>query len=168
MYEQGEDVFYYLALYNETYPMPSMPEEAGDGILRGLYRLAEGPNGQKMHRANLFGSGPMVQQALRAQQLLAEDHDVSADVWSATSYQQLRVDALAAERWNRLHPGEERREAVLAKNPAPLGGPLLAGGGSLEGGAAPSAPRGPPPLRPPRARPVRPPAPRGGRRPSAS
>jgi pyruvate dehydrogenase E1 component len=68
----------------------------------------------------------MVQQALRAQQMLGEDHDVSADVWSATSYQQLRADALAAERWNRLHPGEDRREPFLSKALAGAEGPVVA------------------------------------------
>src|SRR5436309_3891625 len=122
----GEDIFYYLALYNETYPMPPMPEDVDEGIIRGLYRVKEGPNGQKMHRAQVFGSGPMVPQALRAQQMLADEHDVSADVWSATSYQQLRADALASERWNRLHPGEERREPFVSTTLAGVEGPVVA------------------------------------------
>src|SRR5438093_9840653 len=78
MYEQGEAVFYYLALYNENYPQPPMPEGCEEGIVRGLYRFQEGPDGDKRHRAQVFGSGPMVQQALRAQQILADEHDVSA------------------------------------------------------------------------------------------
>jgi len=122
----GEDVFYYLALYNETYAMPPMPEDVEEGVIRGLYRVKEGPNGQKMHRAQVFGSGPMVQQALRAQQMLADEHDVSADVWSATSYQQLRADALASERWNRLHPGEDRREPFVSTTLAGIEGPVVA------------------------------------------
>jgi pyruvate dehydrogenase E1 component len=129
---EGEDVFYYLALYNETYPMPAMPEGVEEGVVRGLYRLAEGPNGQKMHRAHVFGSGPMVQQALRAQQMLAEEHDVSADVWSATSYQQLRADALDSERWNRLHPEEPRREPFVAKTLAGIEGPVVAVSDSMK------------------------------------
>src|SRR5881398_1051878 len=121
----GEDIFYYLALYNETYAMPPMPEDVDEGIIRGLYRVKEGPNGQKMHRAQVFGSGPMVPQALRAQQMLADEHDVSADVWSATSYQQLRADALASERWNRLHPGEDRREPFVSTTLAGVEGPVV-------------------------------------------
>jgi pyruvate dehydrogenase E1 component len=127
MYGQGgEDVFYYLALYNENYAQPAMPEGAAEGIVRGLYRFKEGPNGQKLHRAHILGAGPMVQQALRAQQLLAEEHDVSADVWSATSFQQLRVDAVQAERWNRLHPGDERREAYVTRALADADGAVVA------------------------------------------
>jgi pyruvate dehydrogenase E1 component len=124
--EKGEDVFYYLTLYNENYEQPHMPEGVRDGIVRGLYRFAEGPNGKKMHRAQILASGPMVQQALRAQQILAEEHDVSADVWSATSFQQLRFDAVEAERWNRLHPGEERREPFVSRTLASADGPVVA------------------------------------------
>jgi pyruvate dehydrogenase E1 component len=123
---KGEDVFYYLALYNENYQQPPMPEGVEDGIVRGLYRFAEGPNGEKMHKAHILASGPMVQQALRAQQLLGEEHDVSADVWSATSFQQLRVDAVEAERWNRLHPGKERREPFVERVLGQADGPVVA------------------------------------------
>jgi pyruvate dehydrogenase E1 component len=124
--EAGEDVFYYLALYNENYPQPPMPEGVEEGIVNGLYLFKQGPDGEKMHRAQILGSGPMVQQALRAQQLLADEHDVSADVWSATSYQQLRADAVEAERWNRLHPGQERREAYVARLLGSAEGPVVA------------------------------------------
>jgi len=124
--EKGEDILYYLALYNENYEQPPMPEGVKEGIVRGLYRFKEGPNGQKMHKAQILAAGPMVQQALRAQQLLAEDHEVSADVWSATSFQQLRVDAVEAERWNRLHPGEERREAYVSRALATAEGAVVA------------------------------------------
>ncbi|MGH2766285.1 MAG: pyruvate dehydrogenase (acetyl-transferring), homodimeric type, partial [Actinomycetota bacterium] len=78
MYEDGEDLIYYLAVYNEPYPQPAMPEGVEEGILRGLYRFKEASNDVR-HRAQLFGSGPMIQTALRAQELLAE-HDVAADV----------------------------------------------------------------------------------------
>jgi pyruvate dehydrogenase E1 component len=123
---KGEDVFYYLALYNENYEQPPMPEGVEEGIVRGLYRFKEGANGKRMHRAQIVAAGPMVQQALRAQQLLADEHDVSADVWSATSFQQLRVDAVEAERWNRLHPGEERREPFLTRALGQAEGPVVA------------------------------------------
>jgi len=121
-----------MALYNETYAMPPMPEGVEEGIVRGLYRVKEGENGKKMHRAQVFGSGPMVQQALRAQRMMAEEHDVSADVWSATSYQQLRADALASERWNRLHPGEDRQESFVAETLAGLEGPVVAVSDSMK------------------------------------
>jgi pyruvate dehydrogenase E1 component len=125
MYDRSEDVLVYLALYNENYEQPGQPKGSDQGIVRGLYRFREGPDHDQRHRAQLFGSGPLVVQALRAQELLAE-YDVSADVWSATSYQQLRVDALECERWNRLHPGEPRREPFVTEALAGAEGPVVA------------------------------------------
>ena len=103
-----EDVFYYLTLYNENYVQPAMPADIGDGITRGLYRFAGAPDGRS-HRATILFSGTAQGAAREAQQLLAEHHDVGAELWSATSYKALREDALAAERWNRLHPTETPR-----------------------------------------------------------
>jgi pyruvate dehydrogenase E1 component len=105
---EPEDVFYYLTLYNENSTMPPMPEGSAEGIIRGLYRFAAAPKKLK-HRAQLLASGTAMLAALEAQQLLADEFDVAADVWSATSYKLLREDALEAERWNRLHPGESPR-----------------------------------------------------------
>jgi len=102
MFERGEDIFYYLTLYNENYAMPPMPEGAEDGILRGLYLFQRAPE-DRPHRLQLFASGTAMQAAVEAQAMLAE-HDVAADIWGVTSYLALRNDALAAERWNRLHP----------------------------------------------------------------
>jgi pyruvate dehydrogenase E1 component len=108
-----DDVFYYITLYNENYPMPPMPDGVEEGILRGLYSLRPaGHKGKAKLRAHLFGSGPILPQVLRAQEILAE-YDVSADVWSATSYKELRRDALETEHWNLLHPGEQPRESYL-------------------------------------------------------
>jgi pyruvate dehydrogenase E1 component len=119
MYEVGEDVFYYVTLYNEEYPMPPMPEGAAEGILRGLYKFRPSPVPAKGTKVHLFGSGPILREALRAQELLAKKFGVAADVWSATSYKELRRDALDAERWNLLHPTAEPNvsylERVLAK-----------------------------------------------------
>ena len=112
MYAEGEDIFYYLTLYNENYPMPPMPEGAEPGILKGLYKFKAGPE-KAAHKAQIFGSGPILRQALRAQQILAEKFDVSADVWSATSYKLLRNDALQARRWNMLHPTEPPKRSYL-------------------------------------------------------
>ena len=106
--ENAEDVFYYLTLYNENYSMPPMPTGVEDGIVRGLYRYAEAPE-QKKNRTQLLASGSAMLAALEAQQLLADEFDVAADVWSATSYKLLREDALEVERWNRLHPEEPAR-----------------------------------------------------------
>jgi pyruvate dehydrogenase E1 component len=125
MYDEGEDVFYYLTLYNENYPQPAKPEGVDEGIIKGLYRFKEGANGDVRHRAQLLASGPMVTHTLRAQELLAE-YDVSASVWSATSYKQLRTDALECERWNRLHPDEPRREPFVVEALGQQEGPVVA------------------------------------------
>jgi pyruvate dehydrogenase E1 component len=103
MYQQEEDVFYYITLYNENIPHPPMPDGVEEGINKGLYLFR--PAGEKLkHHVQLFGSGSIMQCVLKAQALLAEKFQVSSDVWSATSYQQLRNEALSADRWNRLHP----------------------------------------------------------------
>ena len=112
MFRDGENVFYYITLYNENYPMPPMPAGVEAGILQGLYRFKAGPGGRK-HQAHLFGSGSILRSALRAQEILAERYDVSADVWSATNYKQLRSEALQAARWNRLHPTAPPRKSYL-------------------------------------------------------
>jgi pyruvate dehydrogenase E1 component len=129
---KGEDVFYYLTLYNENYPQPAMPEGAEEGILKGLYRFKEGPNEGKRHQAQILGSGAILMQALRAQEVLAQDWDVSAAVWSATSYQQLRSEALDVERWNRLHPGEPKREPFVSRTLGPHEGPVIAVSDSMK------------------------------------
>jgi pyruvate dehydrogenase E1 component len=108
MYVAGEDVFYYLTLYNENYPMPPMPEGAEEGILRGIYLFKKGDESMR-RRVTLLGSGPILLQVLRAQEILQEKYGVAADVYSVTSYQQLRNDALETERWNRLHPADRPR-----------------------------------------------------------
>jgi len=108
MLAEGEDIFYYLTLYNENYPMPPMPPGVEDGIVRGIYLFKRGDEGRR-RRVTLLGSGSILQQVLRAQDVLQERYDVAADVYSVTSYQQLRNDALAAERHNRLHPESEPR-----------------------------------------------------------
>src|SRR5262249_46754276 len=114
MYEAGEDIFYYVTLYNENYAQRPMPEGAEEGVLRGLYKLQASPL-KKGPRAHLFGSGPILLQALRAQQMLAERFGVAADVWSATSYRELRRDALDCERWNLLHPTAEPRKSYVQR-----------------------------------------------------
>jgi pyruvate dehydrogenase E1 component len=96
-------VFYYLTLYNDNYSMPPMPLGAEQGIINGLYKFKHGESKLK-HKAHIFGSGPIVKEALRAQEILADKFDVSADVWSATSYKRLRNEAMNAKRWNMLHP----------------------------------------------------------------
>jgi pyruvate dehydrogenase E1 component len=112
MFAEGEDIFYYLALYNENYAMPAMPEGAAEGIVKGLYKLKPGPEKLGL-RAHLLGSGPILRSALGAQEVLAEQFGVSADVWSATSYKLLRGEAVRARRWNLLHPEAPPRRSHL-------------------------------------------------------
>jgi pyruvate dehydrogenase E1 component len=118
MYAEGEDIFFYLSLYNENYVMPPMPAGVEDGILKGLYKFRSGAEGKK-HKAHIFGSGPIINSALKAQEILADRYGVSADVWSATSYKLLRTDALRCKRWNMLHPTAAPKksyvETLLAK-----------------------------------------------------
>jgi pyruvate dehydrogenase E1 component len=124
MYAEQESVFYYITAYNEQYEMPAMPKGAREGILRGLYKFRAADKPGKKSRIHLFGSGPILRQALRAQELLRERFDVAADVWSATSYTELYRDALACERWNRMHPASAPRtpyiSRVLADEPWPI------------------------------------------------
>jgi pyruvate dehydrogenase E1 component len=115
MYEKGEPVFYYLTLYNEEYEMPPMPQGVAEGILRGLYKLRPAAVRGRGTKVHLLGSGPLVREALRAQELLAEKYGVAADVWSVTSYKTLRQDALDTERWNLLHPAEKPRRNYLER-----------------------------------------------------
>jgi pyruvate dehydrogenase E1 component len=112
MYAEGENLFYYLTLYNENMLMPAMPEGVEQGILKGLYKFRAGASGKK-HKAHILGSGPIIRSALAAQEILAEKYNVSADVWSATNYKQLRTDAQAASRWNMLHPAEAPKKSYV-------------------------------------------------------
>ena len=124
MYEQGEELFYYLTLYNEKYTMPPMPEGVKEGILKGLYKFKVAPEKGK-HRAQIFGSGPITNEALRAQKILVE-YGVAADVWSATNYKLLRNDAVQARRWNMLHPTEPPKKSYLENLLEKEQGPFIA------------------------------------------
>jgi len=107
MYRDGESIFYYITVMNETYEMLGMPEGAREGILKGMYRLRASSRKKKAKgRAQLLGSGAILNEVLKAQEILDQKYDVAADVWSVTSYQELYRDGHAAERWNRLHPGK--------------------------------------------------------------
>ena len=120
MYTKREDIFYYITLYNENYPMPPMPEGVEEGILKGIYRLKAAPEpGDNREgdrpRVHLLGCGSLMREALRAQEILAERYGVAADLWSATSYKELRRDALEADRWNLLHPDQEPRKPYIVQ-----------------------------------------------------
>jgi pyruvate dehydrogenase E1 component len=113
-HDEADDVFYYITLYNDNYPMLAMPAGAGPGILKGMYKLRPSPippSGEA--RAHLLGSGPVLPLALRAQEILTKQFGIAADVWSVTSYKELRRDALDTERWNFLHPTAKLRRSYL-------------------------------------------------------
>jgi len=124
MYQEAEDRFYYITLYNEDYVMPQMPAGVEEGILRGIYKLRPAANGNAA--VQLFGSGPILNETLRAQQILVEKYGVGADVWSVTSYNELRRDALAIERWNRLHPAEPQKQPHILQALQGAQGPIIA------------------------------------------
>jgi pyruvate dehydrogenase E1 component len=126
MYVDGESIFYYLTVTNEPLPMPEMPSgnHVRDGILKGLYRFKEARNQDAPLRAQLFGSGTIMFEVLKAQQMLDEKYGVGADVWSVTSYKNLYRDANDRDRWNMLHPGQTPRlpyvTEVLKSAPGPF------------------------------------------------
>jgi pyruvate dehydrogenase E1 component len=128
MYVNGESVFYYLTVTNEPLPMPEMPkgENIRDGVLKGLYRFqASGKTDAKLH-AQLLGSGTIMFEVLKAQQILEEKYGVAADVWSVTSYKQLYRDANDCERWNMLHPTDPAKLPYVTQTLQGASGPFIA------------------------------------------
>jgi pyruvate dehydrogenase E1 component len=126
MYKDGENVFYYITVMNEQYAMPSMPGDVRDGILKGMYRFRKAANPKAKLRAQLFGSGAILNEALRAQEILETKYGVAADVWSVTSYKELYVDGNECERWNRLHPGDKQRVPYVTRTLGDAPGVLVA------------------------------------------
>jgi pyruvate dehydrogenase E1 component len=128
MYIDGESIFYYLTVTNEPLPMPEMPsgKDVHDGILKGLYRFKETQKKDAKLRAQLFGSGTIMFEVLKAQQILEEKYGVGADVWSVTSYKNLYRDANDAERWNMLHPGQTPRVPYVTRVLKDAPGPFIA------------------------------------------
>jgi pyruvate dehydrogenase E1 component len=125
MYRDGESLFYYITVMNEPYVMPPMPAGARDGILRGMYRFRSSEKKAKL-RAQLFGSGAILREAIKAQEILEETFGVAADVWSVTSYKSLYHDGVEAERWNMLHPGDKPRVPYVSECLADAPGVLVA------------------------------------------
>jgi len=128
MHANGEDVFYYVTLYNENYVQPPRPEGVDGGILRGIYPLAPPPKLDKNARqVRLVGSGAILQQVVAARDLLAERFGIAAELFSAPSFQLLRRDALDADRWNRLHPDARRPRIPYVSEVLPADGrPIVA------------------------------------------
>jgi pyruvate dehydrogenase E1 component len=114
MYKDREDIFYYITVGNENYHQESMPKGSNDGILKGLYKLAASKATKKdTPKAHLFGSGSIMEEVKRARDILEKKYKISVDIWSATSYKELRRDALAVERWNMLNPGKKAKKSYL-------------------------------------------------------
>ena len=126
MLSEQEDVFYYVTLMNENYTHPAMPDGAAEGILRGMYPLREAPKRTKKPVVQLLGSGTILHEVLAAADLLEQDFGVLADVWSVTSFSELRRDGIEAERWNMLHPDEKPRAPYVATSLAARRGPVIA------------------------------------------
>jgi pyruvate dehydrogenase E1 component len=127
MYGEQENVFYYITANNQNYEHPALPDDEGvkEGILRGMYPLRKS-GGRKKARVQLLGSGTILLEVLAAAELLSADHGVDADVWSVTSFSELRKDGISVDRWNRLHPGEEPRTSYVAARLERTRGPVVA------------------------------------------
>jgi pyruvate dehydrogenase E1 component len=115
MYEEQEKVFYYLTVMNENYSMPPMPEGAKEGILKGMYKFKASSKKTLKLKAHLFGSGTILNEVIKAREILEEDFKVSADVWSITSYKELRKDGQDTERWNMLNPTKEPKLSYIGE-----------------------------------------------------
>ena len=126
MYKDGENIFYYITVMNEPYAMPAMPGDVKEGILKGMYRFRAAASPNSKLRAQLFGSGAILNEAVRAQEILQEKYGVAADVWSITSYKSLYHDGIETERWNRLHPFEKPRVPYLTATLGDAPGVLVA------------------------------------------
>ena len=116
MYEKQENIFYYLSVGNENYAMPAMPDGVKDGILKGMYRFQSSDMKTPKLRAHLFGSGAIMNQVIEAQKILEEKYKVASDIWSITSYNELRREALDVERTNVLNPLEKPKISYITQN----------------------------------------------------
>jgi pyruvate dehydrogenase E1 component len=126
MYRKGESIFYYITVMNEPYAMPPMPGGSREGILKGMYRYRPAADSKSKLRAQLFGSGSILREVLKAQEILAEKYHVAADVWSVTSYKALYSDGIETERWNLLHPSDKPRVPYVTQCLADAPGVLVA------------------------------------------
>ena len=127
MYVRSDDVFFYITVMNENYPHPAMPEGAEEGIIKGMYRLqSTGKAREKKKRVQLLGSGTILREVIEAAALLEQDFGVSADIWSATSFNELGRDGHEAARWNLLHPTETPRKAYVTQCLEDAAGPVVA------------------------------------------
>ncbi|OOY99210.1 pyruvate dehydrogenase (acetyl-transferring), homodimeric type [Solemya velum gill symbiont] len=124
MYVDKDRVFYYVAVMNENYAQPAMPEGSEEGILKGMYRFSEG--GKAKQRVQLLGSGTILREVIAAAELLQNDFGIAADVWSVTSFNELRRDGIDTERWNMLHPDEAPKRSYVGEQLSGTEGPVIA------------------------------------------
>jgi pyruvate dehydrogenase E1 component len=125
LYQEDETAIYYITVHNEDYDMPAMPEGVEEGIIQGIYKYASNEVPGAKARVQLFGSGAILRYALDAQKILAEKYGVASDVWSVTSYTQLRRDAQTCERWNMLHPDQTPRKSYIETVLDGVKGPII-------------------------------------------
>jgi pyruvate dehydrogenase E1 component len=132
MFAEQEDVYYYVTLMNENYAHPALPKDAEEGILRGMYRIREGRGargegrGKNLPQVQLLGAGTILREVLAAAEMLEQDWKVSADVWSVTSFTELRRDGMGVERWNRLHPDAKQKQSWVEQCLDKTTGPVIA------------------------------------------
>ncbi len=126
MYQEQESVFYYLTVMNENYAHPAMPKGAEEGIIKGMYLLSEGKAKAKAPKVQLLGSGTILREVIAAGELLEKDFGVAADVWSVTSFNELRREGLDTERWNMLHPEAKVRVSYVEQCLGKRNGPVIA------------------------------------------
>jgi pyruvate dehydrogenase E1 component len=126
MYQDQQDIFYYITVMNENYAHPAMPAGAEEGILKGMYLLSEGQGDKKSPRVQLLGSGTILREVMAAADLLKADFGVVADVWSCTSFNELRREGLETERWNTLHPEKPQRKSFVERSLEGRQGPAIA------------------------------------------
>jgi pyruvate dehydrogenase E1 component len=125
MYQEQEDLYYYITVMNENYPHPGMPEGAEEGIIKGMYLFREGDQGEGP-RAQLMGSGTILREVIAAADLLKSDWGVNADIWSCPSFNELRRDGIETDRWNMLHPTKPPRKSHVGKCLEGRAGPVIA------------------------------------------
>jgi pyruvate dehydrogenase E1 component len=125
LYQEGETAIYYITVHNEDYEMPAMPAGVEDGIIKGIYKFRSEEAPKTRGRVQLFGSGAILRHVLEASRILAETYQISSDVWSVTSYTQLRRDAQSVERWNMLHPDQPARKSYIQSVLEGVKGPII-------------------------------------------
>jgi pyruvate dehydrogenase E1 component len=125
LYQDLETAIYYITVHNEDYDMPAMPEGVEEGIIKGIYKFSSTEVAGAKARVQLFGSGAILRHVIEAAKILAEKYNVASDVWSVTSYTQLRREAQSTERWNMLHPDQPAKKSYIQNVLEGVSGPII-------------------------------------------